>query len=150
MKKDWNRFEKCVLYKNKSFKDYQIYSGIPLEISCRMAVKGNVALSDRLRLQNNFGLSSAADIQRASSLMSRTFLNGFSPRFEKPATAWAQWLSLNSGFVQGFPLKISFLKLKHFHSGSVIIPLLTLARIHGLLLEFLHLTAKISFPGVIM
>ena len=92
-----------------------------------MAVKGNVTLSDRLRLQNNFGLFSAVDIQRASSLMSRTFPNEFSPRFENPATAVAQWLSLNSGFVQGFPLKISFLKLKHFHSGSVIIPLLTLA-----------------------
>ena len=116
-----------------------------------MAVKGNVASSDRLRLQNNFGLSSAVDIQRASSLMPRTFPNGLSPRFENPATAWAQWLSLNLGFVQGFPLKISFLgKLKHFHSGSVIIPLLRLARIHGLLLKFLHLTAKISVAGVIV
>ena len=115
-----------------------------------MAVKGNVTLSDRLRLQNNFGLFSAVDIQRASSLMSRTFPNGFSSRFENPATAVAQWLSLNSGFVQGFALKISFLKLKHFHSGSVIIPLLTLARIHGLLLKFLQLTAKIFFRGVIM
>ena len=83
-----------------------MYSDIPLEISW-MDVKGNVASSDRLRLQNNLGLSSAVDIQRASSLMPNTFPTGLSPRFENPATAWAQWLSLNSGLVHGFPLKCS-------------------------------------------
>ena len=125
-----------------------MYSDIPLEISW-MDVKGNVASSDRLRLQNNLGLSSAVDIQRASSLMPNTFPTGLSPRFENPATAGAQWLSLNSGLVHGFPLKCSSLgKLKHFHRGSVIIPLLRLAKIHGLLLKLRHLTAKISFPGV--
>lgn len=83
-----------------------MYSDIPLEIS-RMDVKGNVASSDRLRLQNK---------------------------------------SLNSGLVHGLPLKCSsFGKLKHFHRGSVIIPLLKLPKIHGLLLKLRHRTAKISF-----
>ena len=105
-----------------------MYSDVPLEISW-MDVEGNVASSDRLRLQNNLGLSSAVDIQRASSLMPNTFPTGLSPRFENPATAWAQWLSLNSGLVHGFPLKCSsFGKLKHFHRGSVIIPLLKLTK----------------------
>ena len=68
-----------------------MYSDIPLEISW-MDVKGNMSSPDRLRLQNNLGLSSAVDIQRASSLMPNTFPTGLSPRFENPATAWAQWL----------------------------------------------------------
>ena len=71
-----------------------LFLGLFLKIS-RWVPLGNVASSDRLRLQNNLGLSSAVDIQRASLLMPMTFPTGLSPRFENPATAWAQWLSLN-------------------------------------------------------